>query len=508
MTYTWNITGAGNTITASTTTDTYTTSLTTANTDLYTPYTCTVFVTNANGCTSTVSEAGTVTVYAVPMVTAVSSATICSGLTAALSATASNVTDPATYTWNIQGQSQTTTLTSTYTTPALTTTTATANITYTVKITNATGCPSAAATGTITVHPAFSAGSITTASYKSCNNVAGTATTVPSGGTPTGNGSFSYQWTVSYNAGAAVTISGATLATYTPPATATAGTYRYMRQVKDGLCNTAFTNSAGTVTREVYQDFSAGAITTASTTTLAGTAPNVTVANASSATGGDGNITYQWRRSGTSSATLNGIAATYALSAATSNYSTAGTYYFTRYAMDSACNSAYSLSNGQYTLTVAIPPPYSGTKTWTFGIQTWSGVLSMSVSGCERVSTLSTAEIPNPQYVAYSTNGGYYYNWTCVNIRATTLCSEPWRVPSYADLTYLADYTTYTNLVEEWGTPGRYFGGYLQKYEDSGFMWASDEFGIARRGNLTWDDGVLGANNDYQYYGYVVRCVL
>jgi hypothetical protein len=148
MTYTWNITGAGNTITASTTTDTYTTSLTTANTDPYTPYTCTVFVTNANGCTSTVSEAVTVTVYAVPAVHTVSSATVCYGTAATLTADVSGITTP-TYMWDINGVT-TPANTNTYTTSALTATT-----TYTVQITNDdTGCKSnISAAGTITVNP-------------------------------------------------------------------------------------------------------------------------------------------------------------------------------------------------------------------------------------------------------------------------------------------------------------------------------------------------------------------
>jgi hypothetical protein len=95
----------------------------------------------------------------------------------------------------------------------------------------------------------FTPGSITTVSYNTLCSTAGTATTVATA--PTGGGTYSYQWTVSYNNGAAATISGATATTYIPPATATAGTYRYVRQVKDVLCNTVYTNSTGTVTRTV-----------------------------------------------------------------------------------------------------------------------------------------------------------------------------------------------------------------------------------------------------------------
>jgi uncharacterized protein (TIGR02145 family) len=84
-----------------------------------------------------------------------------------------------------------------------------------------------------------------------------------------------------------------------------------------------------------------------------GTNPGITVANATPASGGDGNITYQWRRSGTSSATLTGTAETYSIGNDASNYADVGTYTFTRYARDATCNASWSLSDGQYTLTVA-----------------------------------------------------------------------------------------------------------------------------------------------------------
>jgi uncharacterized protein (TIGR02145 family) len=140
MSYTWNIAGTKTT----TTTNPYITTLANVGEATYT-----VFVTNANNCTSMVSAVGMVAVIAVPVVKTVSSETICSGTSAVLSATASDVTTPATYTWNIEGYPATWTTTNTYTTPALT---ATAN--YTVQITNDTGCTSAVSpAGMITVNP-------------------------------------------------------------------------------------------------------------------------------------------------------------------------------------------------------------------------------------------------------------------------------------------------------------------------------------------------------------------
>jgi hypothetical protein len=498
MTYTWNI-GTATTVT---------TAPSVATGNLTTATTYSVAVTNANGCTSTVSNTGTIPVASSFTQSNPSAATICYNATNTFSlAAATGGLGTISYQWQQSGNNSTWTnatgtgTNATYTTPALT-----SNMYYRRTATGATCGAATSSSAFVTVHPAFSAGSITTASYKSCNNVAGTATAVPSGGTPTGSGSFSYQWTVSYNAGAAVTINGATLATYTPPATATAGTYRYMRQVKDGLCNTAFTNSAGTVTREVYQAFSAGAITTASTTTAPGTAPNVTIANASSATGGDGNITYQWRRSGTSSATLTGSAATYALSADASNYGTAGIYYFTRYAKHSSCNSAYTLSTGQYTLTVKTYDPFS--DTWVIGTQTWSGALRNPVSGCASVTSLTTSNYTTREYKDNGSTYGYYYSWACVSYAASTLCPSPWHVPTQSDFSTLILNTYYYTLIERWGRPGIATGANIGSLETYGFIWSAtsydSSFAYALRYNA---EAVDIFQYGYKYYGLQVRCV-
>ncbi len=112
-----------------------------------------------------------------------------------------------------------------------------------IEISDATGCPG-------TLPSPLSAGSITSVSYNNCNNVAGNSITqamAPGGG----GGSYSYQWSVSYNGQTGATIPGATAFTYTPPATTTAGTYVYRRLVSDGLCSTF---SAGSVARIVLPD--------------------------------------------------------------------------------------------------------------------------------------------------------------------------------------------------------------------------------------------------------------
>jgi hypothetical protein len=184
--------------------------------------------------------------------------------------------------------------------------------------------------------------------------VAGTATTVATA--PTGSNSYSYQWTVSYNNGTAATVSGATAAVYTPPATATAGTYRYMRQVKDNLCSTAYTNSTGTVTRVVYASLTAGAINSSSTIVRTNTAPAAITSNTAASSGGG--FTYRWVRSGTSSATYADNNAGHSFTTAEIN--TVGTWTYYREVRDNTCaTTTWQQSSGSYKLTV-ITCPYTG----------------------------------------------------------------------------------------------------------------------------------------------------
>jgi uncharacterized protein (TIGR02145 family) len=78
------------------------------------------------------------------------------------------------------------------------------------------------------------------------------------------------------------------------------------------------------------------------------------VASAADATGGSGNITYQWRLTGSSganAATLTGDAATYAIGS-DPDYDAAGsTYYINRFAKDLTCNTEWVASEGTYTYT-------------------------------------------------------------------------------------------------------------------------------------------------------------
>ncbi|MDR2361480.1 MAG: hypothetical protein LBD91_01990, partial [Prevotellaceae bacterium] len=261
----------------------------------------------------------------------------------------------------------------------------------------------------------------------------------------------------------------------------------------------------------VYSSFTAGSITTASDTTMAGTDPGITITNATPASGGDENITYQWRRSGTSLDTLSGSAATYSIGTAASNYTGGGTYIFKRYAHDGTCNTSWEESSGQYTLTVIVlcPPNSIGACTWTYGPQIWSGILIREVAGCEdkRRSSLSSDDYPPAQY--YSSGNGYYYNWTCVNTYATILCPSPWRVPTLSDFNTLLSYTNAATLSSDWGLPGlalvdiRYVGTYGRYWSSTG---VGDDpvyaYNLQQTRNVS-----VEVNDTRTYFGFPVRCV-
>jgi uncharacterized protein (TIGR02145 family) len=227
------------------------------------------------------------------------------------------------------------------------------------------------------------------------------------------------------------------------------------------------TSAAKTGTITVYSNFSAGAITTASGSTTESTDPNVTIANETDASGGDGVITYEWRRSGTSSATFSYSNTTYPISNSTTNYSTPGTYYFTRYAHDGTCNTAWVASSGQYTLTVAAtPPPSAGTNTYTCGTQIWSE--PVRIAACNKSSFTESTTTPYCRSYTYNSITYYYYNWSYViSYGSTTLCPQPWRVPTADDfqtlMSCLGASPTANIYYPESSTWGGSMGGFTRR---------------------------------------------
>ena len=292
-------------------------------------------------------------------------------------------------------------------------------------------------------------------------------------------------------------------------------TTTYTLYIKSAAGCTASLPDVATVT--VHPVFSPGAITDATGTTSAGTDPNVTIANSTAASGGDGTITYQWRRSGTSSATLSYNASTYQLSNSTTNYSAVGTYTFRRYAHDGTCNTAWVASSGQYTLTVTVtPPPNAGTKTYTCGNQKWSEPV--------RIAECNKTSFTNDNMAAHCRSNNvnrvtiYYYNWRYVAAYgSTTMCPTPWRIPTRAD------FQTLVQCLGSSPTNGVYFpatapwGGSLGGYASNNkvyetyraYYWTGSRDGSYY--NVYFfavDDPSLDTNSSLEMrYGMQVRCV-
>jgi hypothetical protein len=172
--------------------------------------------------------------------------------------------------------------------------------------------------------------------------------------------------------------------------------------------------------------FSAGTIATATVTTMIGTAPATNPTSEDSPC-----ITYQWRRSGKSSATLtDSNTPAYDISNEYSNYSIPGTYYFTRYAY-SPIATQWVASEGTYTLVVTDQLPTSaGTTTWKYGSTlVWSGPIRVP-GGCTKVEKGS-------DQVGYIDDGesyGFFYHTTCVENNQNLICPSPWRLPTAAEL--------------------------------------------------------------------------
>jgi uncharacterized protein (TIGR02145 family) len=133
------------------------------------------------------------------------------------------------------------------------------------------------------------------------------------------------------------------------------------------LSATSYVSSdSKTTSIAVHGAISPGSITTETSTTNAGTAPSVTITSTGDASGGSGSLAYEWRRTGKSATTLNNSdATTYALDSDNTNYSTAGTYYFNRYAKDATCNTSWVAATGTYTLTVKGVNQPQGSCTFT-----------------------------------------------------------------------------------------------------------------------------------------------
>ena len=194
-------------------------------------------------------------------------------------------------------------------------------------------------TYTLTVYELFDAGSITrnndTVCYQEQVNVIDSYYDVSGG-----NGVYTYQWTKNN----IVIGVGATSDTYMPPSNQS-GTFVYKRYAKNDFCATGWVLSQDSSIVTIRQEFKSGSITTANQE-VCKNAQAATIANSTSASGGDEFISYRWL-SNTDTVVYYTTDPFY-LPATDSS----GTFLYTRYAKDSVCSSGWKQSSGVQVLIV------------------------------------------------------------------------------------------------------------------------------------------------------------
>jgi hypothetical protein len=268
LTYQWKKNGAA---ISGATSASYTTPAT-ASTDNGAQFTVTV--TNSFG--NMTSDAATLTVNVPPTISAQpASQTVTLGQTATFSVTASG-SGTLTYQWKKNGTAISGATSASYTTPA---TVASDNgSSFTVTITSSTGnATSNAATLTVNAPP-----SITTQPASTTVNVGQTASFSVAA---TGTGTLTYQWSKN-----SATISGATSASYTTPATASTD--------NGALFTVTVTNSFGNMTSNAAT-LTVNVPPTISTQPVSQTVAVGQTATFSVTASGSGTLTYQWKKGGT-----------------------------------------------------------------------------------------------------------------------------------------------------------------------------------------------------------------
>jgi hypothetical protein len=291
------------------------------------------------------------------------------------------------------------------------------------------------------------------------------------------------------------------------PATTTGNTYSvspsaattyWVRLRGTGACSV--TPTSGTTTAiAVYSAISPGEIYTAFTTTNVSTNPGVTIENTTAASGGSGsdNLSYVWRRTGTSSATLTGTNTTYALSTnAIDNYGTAGTYYFNRYAKDATCTGiAPVAATGTYTLYVKSAGPPSTVTTTLCTQCCYDGAAWVDCY----VTTNAYPFTSTTTTVVWSGNGNTYYSGasgsgsdkngrvntekiSSTGTSAVQICKDlgtGWYLPAYEELYAMS---SGGKQLESNNLPG---AGILK----TGYHWSSTEYYSATtRGRYSTSD--------------------
>ncbi|MEI7662249.1 MAG: hypothetical protein WCK34_08625, partial [Bacteroidota bacterium] len=244
---------------------------------------------------------------------------------------------------------------------------------------------------TVTVRSNFTPGTIGSTNAYVCYG--GNPAVISSSANATGgDGTISYQWLSSTDAGftSPVTISANTSA-YLPPSGLTATTW-YRREAKDGTCNTSWTTSAGTKNVILYSNFDAGSIRVAGESICYNGNPS-SIGSSADATGGDGAIAYQWQSSAnagfSSPADIANNLATYDPPAGLTT-----TTWYRRLATDGSCNPSWSASGGSWKVTIR--DAFDAGAILTTG---------------ETISSFGDHSVIGSSAAAAGGNGTYTYKW-------------------------------------------------------------------------------------------------
>jgi hypothetical protein len=188
----------------------------------------------------------------------------------------------------------------------------------------------------ITIYNDFTPGTISSTGETICysGDPVEIGSTTPASG---GDEAIEYKWQANGS-----DISNSNSATFDPPAGLTETT-TYTRWAKDGECNASFTQSTGSWTVTVYDEFTPGTISSTGETICYSGDP-VEIGSTTPASGGDGSIEYKWHANGSDISNSNST--TYDPPAGLTETTT-----YTRWAKDGTCNS-FEESPGIWTVTV------------------------------------------------------------------------------------------------------------------------------------------------------------
>jgi hypothetical protein len=321
----------------------------------------------SNSAGSVTSSAATLTVstavVAPTIATQPTNQTVTAGQTATFTVLAAG-TAPLSYQWQQNGTNINGAASSSYTTPA--TTTANSGSTFAVVVSNSAGSVTSSA-ATLTVSTAVVAPTITT---QPTNQTVTAGQTATFSVTASGTAPLSYQWQKN-----GANISGATSASYTTPATASADNSSTFKVVVSNSAGN-ITSNAATLTVTAAAVAPTIATQPANQTVTAGQTATFTVLAAGTAP-----LSYQWQKNG---ANISGAASSSYTTPATTTANNGSTFAVV------VSNSAGSVTSSAATLTVTAdttPPTVSITSPSSGA--TLSGTITVTASASDNVAVAS-----------------------------------------------------------------------------------------------------------------------